>query len=71
MFFWGFFFCFCFVLFFVVFLCFIVSLSFFLLKFGTDEKKDHSIYAKDYTLSSMVGRFPPKFHATPNAGKVI
>ena len=44
---------------------------FFSLKFGTDEKKDHSIYAKDYTLSSMVGRFPPKFHATPNAGKVI
>lgn len=40
-------------------------------EFGTDDRKDHSIYAKDYKLSSMVGRFPPKFHATPNAGKLL
>lgn len=40
-------------------------------EFGTDEKKDHSIYAKDYALSSMVGRNPPMFHATPNAGRLL
>ena len=43
---------------------------YFLFQFGTDEKKDHSIYEKDYKLSSMVGRLPPTFHATPNAGRV-
>lgn len=40
-------------------------------EFGTDEKKDHSIYAKDFALSSMVGRLPPTFHATPNAGRLL
>ena len=47
-----------------------VIFNFDLFQFGTDEKKDHSIYAKDFTLSSMVDRLPPMFHATPSAGRV-
>ncbi|XP_045165354.1 uncharacterized protein LOC123529189 [Mercenaria mercenaria] len=39
--------------------------------FGHDPESGHSVYAKDFLLSSMVDRAPPIVKPTPSAGKLL